>query len=1060
MANANTSSNSGGLINGIYSNAGTNTINNNTVRDLTSANLSNSEDANAAVIGIYLTGGAGATTITGNTIYSLKNTNATFGGYIYGLYYFGSTTASTVAKNFIHSLSVTGASSTTASIYGIKIGGGTTTYSNNIISLGGNTTTVLVGIWESGANNNNLYFNTVYIGGTLPTGSIGINSHALWSTQSNTRNFRNNIFYNARSNVGTATGYNIAMDIPNGTTLTCDYNAYYAPGTGGYIGYYDGATTNNMPIVTGQDSHSLNTSPGFASAGGITASDYIPATALTGIADSGIPTSDYAGTARAATPTMGAYEAGAPAPTITSFTPSTAGTGTFISITGTNFTGATSVKFGGTEAVSFIVDNATTISAMVANGTTGNVSVITPGGTATSAGSFTFKPAFLNNLTNASNSSTGGGTLDYNGQAFTTGSEARSLSSVDLSITLTGADAVVKIYSSSAGNMGSEIASLTRTYVSGNIYNFKPTNPVTLAANTTYWLVLYSIDNTTFDNTDDITYTGTGTIPSTKRVAYSADAGATWEYYSASDPAPNYSSPFMFALYGNIVTSATWTGATSTDWNTTGNWNTNTVPLISYNVTIPNVVNDPVVNQSSASPAVCNNLTIESGAVLTIAAGKAMTVSGTITNYAGTTGLVIKSDATGDASFIGPATAATVERYVPASKWILLSSPVTSAINSLYTGMYMKQYSEAANAFGPLITATNVALTPGTGSVVWATAEKTVIYSGTINSGTITVTTPKTTQGFTLTGNPFTSAIDWNAASGWNKTNLSASIWVWNQTANQYATWNGSVGTNNGSRYLALGQGFFVQASTTGASLGIASGAQLHNSVSLMRSVKVDPDIMRVMVTGNNYSDEMIIANIPGALPGIDYSFDAQKMMGSEAAPQLYTVKAQTMMTIASLGTIDATTEIPVCIKVGAAGEYTLNFINNLNPGVLYTFLRDNQTMRITSVADMPAVTFTASPLDNPDRFTLLFNSQSIITGTTENKSEMIRVWNASNKLNVVIPENEELVTIEIFNMNGIKLRTITTAPIRDIDLNLNTAMYIVKVKTTKQVQISKIVLY
>ena len=111
-------------------------------------------------------------------------------------------------------------------------------------------------------------------------------------------------------------------------------------------------------------------------------------------------------------------------------------------------------------------------------------------------------------------------------------------------------------------------------------------------------------------------------------------------------------------------------------------------------------------------------------------------------------------------------------------------------------------------------------------------------------------------------------------------------------------------------------------------------------------------------------------------------------------------------------------------------------------------------------MADMPAVTFTASPLDNPDRFTLLFNSQSSITGTTENKTGMIRVWNASNKLNVVIPENEELVNIEIFNMNGIKLRTITSPPIRDIDLNLNTAMYLVKVKTTKQVQISKIVLY
>ena len=467
-----------------------------------------------------------------------------------------------------------------------------------------------------------------------------------------------------------------------------------------------------------------------------------------------------------------------------------------------------------------------------------------------------------------------------------------------------------------------------------------------------------------------------------------------------------------------------------------------------------------LTNQSAAAPALIDNLNINSGASLTIGAGSHLTVSGAITNNAGTSGLVIKSDANGDGSFIGPATQATVERYITSGSWHLISSPVASATNALYTGMYMKQYSEATDAFGSLITATNVALTPGTGSVVWATAAKTVIYTGTINSGTIAVTTPKNNQGFTLTGNPFTSPIDWEVVSGWNKTKLSASIWVWNQTSGNYATWDGSLGTNNGSRYLSSGQGFFVQATGSGASLGILPGARLHNTVSLMKSVKVEPDILRVMVTGNSYSDEMIIANIPGALPGIDYSFDAQKMMGSEAAPQLYTVKAQTKMTIASFGTIDASTEIPVSIKVGAAGEYTLNFINNLNPGGLYTFLRDNQSMRITSVADMPAVTFTASPLDNPDRFTLLFNSQSIITGTTENKTGMIRVWNASNKLNVVIPDNEELVNIEIFNLNGIKLRTITTAPLRDIDLNLGTAMYIIRVKTTGQVKTSKIVIY
>lgn len=83
----------------------------------------------------------------------------------------------------------------------------------------------------------------------------------------------------------------------------------------------------------------------------------------------------------------------APVPTITSFVPTSAGAATVVTITGTNFTGASAVSFGGVAAASFTVVNATTINATVAVGSaSGNVAVTTAGGTATLAG-FTFIPA-------------------------------------------------------------------------------------------------------------------------------------------------------------------------------------------------------------------------------------------------------------------------------------------------------------------------------------------------------------------------------------------------------------------------------------------------------------------------------------------------------------------------------------------------------------------------------------------------------------------------------------------------------------------------------------------
>jgi uncharacterized repeat protein (TIGR03803 family) len=83
-----------------------------------------------------------------------------------------------------------------------------------------------------------------------------------------------------------------------------------------------------------------------------------------------------------------------PAPTINSFTPTSGPVGTAVLITGSNLTGATRVSFNGVNAVSYTVNSDTQITVTVPTGaTTGTLTVITPGGTATSASSFTVLPA-------------------------------------------------------------------------------------------------------------------------------------------------------------------------------------------------------------------------------------------------------------------------------------------------------------------------------------------------------------------------------------------------------------------------------------------------------------------------------------------------------------------------------------------------------------------------------------------------------------------------------------------------------------------------------------------
>src|ERR1700674_2560809 len=77
-------------------------------------------------------------------------------------------------------------------------------------------------------------------------------------------------------------------------------------------------------------------------------------------------------------------------PFIQSFSPPSGPVGTPVMITGTSFTGAKKVTFGGVKATSFTVDSDTQVTATVPTGAvTGKIAITTPGGTAVSATDFT-----------------------------------------------------------------------------------------------------------------------------------------------------------------------------------------------------------------------------------------------------------------------------------------------------------------------------------------------------------------------------------------------------------------------------------------------------------------------------------------------------------------------------------------------------------------------------------------------------------------------------------------------------------------------------------------------
>ncbi|WP_338868383.1 IPT/TIG domain-containing protein [Myxococcus stipitatus] len=126
---------------------------------------------------------------------------------------------------------------------------------------------------------------------------------------------------------------------------------------------------------------------------------------------------------------------GSAVPTITSFTPAAAGEGMRVTLTGTGFTGATTVSFNGTSAIfSLSVESDTSLSASVPTGaSTGRLRVYNSRGVGVSGADFTVLPA--PRITGFSPSSGPVGTVvTLNGSGFTGATKVR-LGNTTLAVT-------------------------------------------------------------------------------------------------------------------------------------------------------------------------------------------------------------------------------------------------------------------------------------------------------------------------------------------------------------------------------------------------------------------------------------------------------------------------------------------------------------------------------------------------------------------------------------------------------------------------------------------------
>jgi hypothetical protein len=519
----------------------------------------------------------------------------------------------------------------------------------------------------------------------------------------------------------------------------------------------------------------------------------------------------------------------------------------------------------------------------------------------------------------------------------------------------------------------------------------------------------------------------------------------------------------------DIWDNGNWFGKSSTDWNDEENWCYG-IPTLTTDVVISNEASfKPVIGNGNGT---CKDLTIADEASVTINAGFALTVAGILTNSAGSNGLVLKSDASGTGSLIHvtPDVEARVERYLTPNLWHYTSVPVSDALSGVFLDIYLRTFDEPTYSWNPWIVPTDIPLEVMLGYAAWVSGDPmTVTFEGKLNTGNHSINVTRnnslTNPGWNLVGNPYPSALNWDAASGWNKTNVNNTIYYYsgNGGLSNYKYYIGSggeipgVGVNEGTNEIPAMQGFFVHASADGP-LSVNNNARIHSTQPYYKNSYAEIPVIRLHAEGNGLNDETVIRFYAGADLNFDGDFDALKLFGN-GHPQIYSVTAdQTELSISTLPGYNEETIIPIGFMSATEGLHTISLNEFTGFGSsAKIFLKDLVTGSIQQLSEEVPYTFSSAPGDETNRFLLHFSNPLGISANTITASSIYSHGNTVY-INLLESSNAEIFIHDLLGRE-IYQHKVSGENLVRIDLASETGFYLVTVHSGNQKATQKVII-
>ncbi len=531
-------------------------------------------------------------------------------------------------------------------------------------------------------------------------------------------------------------------------------------------------------------------------------------------------------------------------------------------------------------------------------------------------------------------------------------------------------------------------------------------------------------------------------------------------------------------------TANTWTGTTSTDWNTASNWSAASVPTNHTQVIIPDVDteaygnsgNDPVI---SATGAKAGTVTLYQNTTLTINAGADLTVASNIQSKGD---IIIKSTSNSFGSLIangwsstgtgqtasntnvdGADDGITYKRWINdvslsqgAAGWDLIGSATASSTVST-TGLAtnspnyaIQPYNNATNTWTPTSSAT-LSVNAGQGYSMGMPngSPGTHDFVGSINmtdiSYAITELNGNGSNGtqWNLVSNPYPSFIALNAPAS-AASSATKDFLTYNTTTNDVLGftnseeavyyWDGDsyeTHVNSGSAvYIAPGQGFFVSSKNeSGSSVTFTKSMQTTSTSDDFVSGDSMEDNFAEFTLGltqDNFSRNTKFYFSEGASDNLDQGLDASvfSLAHNMIFSRLIENDNGTDFSIQSLSFNEMWDKtIPIGINVLGNEEFTITIPHRTTPADLNIYLEDTELNTLTNLVEEDYVLIPQTDMQGVGRYYIHTSADTM--SINEVSTSMLNAYKGINTNYIMI---EGLTTqssntrVGLFNILGGKI--------------------------------------